>query len=131
MKKIILKSLHLENFKQFSDKKVVFNEKQTFISGDNGTGKSTIFDAFMWLLFGKDVHDRKDYEVKRLVNGESIPKTEVSVTGVLEINGEILTLRRQLVERWSKDKGEADEKFKGNKTVTTFNEVPMNVSDYD
>ena len=131
MKKIILKSLHLENFKQFSDKKVVFNEKQTFISGDNGTGKSTIFDAFMWLLFGKDVHDRKDYEVKRLVNGESIPKTEVSVTGVLDINGEILTLRRQLVERWSKDKGEADEKFKGNKTVTTFNEVPMNVSDYD
>jgi DNA repair exonuclease SbcCD ATPase subunit len=131
MKKIILKSLHLENFKQFSDKKVVFNEKQTFISGDNGTGKSTIFDAFMWLLFGKDVQDRKDYEVKRLINGESVPKTEVSVTGVLEINGEIITLRRQLVERWSKDKGIAEEKFKGNKTVTTFNEVPMNVTDYD
>lgn len=131
MKKIILKSLHLENFKQFSDKKVVFNEKQTFISGDNGTGKSTIFDAFMWLLFGKDVQDRKDYEVKRLINGKSVPKTEVSVTGVLEINGEIITLRRQLVERWSKDKGIAEEKFKGNKTVTTFNEVPMNVTDYD
>ena len=131
MKKIILKSLHLENFKQFSDKKVVFNEKQTFISGDNGTGKSTIFDAFMWLLFGKDVQDRKDYEVKRLINGESVPKTEVSVTCVLEINGEIITLRRQLVERWSKDKGIAEEKFKGNKTVTTFNEVPMNVTDYD
>lgn len=131
MKKIILKSLHLENFKQFSDKKVVFSEKQTFISGDNGTGKSTIFDAFMWLLFGKDVQDRKDYEVKRLINGESVPKTEVSVTGVLEINGEIITLRRQLVERWSKDKGIAEEKFKGNKTVTTFNEVPMNVTDYD
>lgn len=131
MKKIILKSLYLENFKQFSDKKVVFSEKQTFISGDNGTGKSTIFDAFMWLLFGKDVQDRKDYEVKRLINGESVPKTEVSVTGVLEINGEIITLRRQLVERWSKDKGIAEEKFKGNKTVTTFNEVPMNVTDYD
>ena len=110
---------------------MVFNEKQTFISGDNGTGKSTIFDAFMWLLFGKDVQDRKDYEVKRLINGESVPKTEVSVTGVLEINGEIITLRRQLVERWSKDKGIAEEKFKGNKTVTTFNEVPMNVTDYD
>ena len=131
MKKIILKSLHLENFKQFSDKKVVFNEKETLISGDNGTGKSTIYDAFMWLLFGKDVKDRKDYEVKRLVNGESIPKVKVCVTGLLEVNGEEIALKRELVERWSKDKGVAEEKFKGNKTVTTFNHVPMNVGEYD
>lgn len=131
MKKIILKSLHLENFKQFSDFKVNFNEKETIISGDNGTGKSTIFDAFMWLLFGKDVQDRKDYEIKRLINGESIPKVEVSVCGVLDINGETVTLKRQLVERWGTEKANPEEKFKGNKTVTTYNEVPMNIGEYD
>nr|WP_291702719.1 ATP-binding protein [Clostridium sp.] len=33
-------------------------ETLTTIQGENGTGKSTIFDAFMWTLFGKDSHGR-------------------------------------------------------------------------
>ncbi len=132
MKKYTLKRLHFQNYKQFADLEIEFGEKETEISGDNGTGKSSIYDGFMWLLTGKDVLDRKDYEIKRLVNGVSIPKVEVSVTGVLiSESGEEIKLKRQFVERWSTDKGEAEEKFKGNKTVTSFNDVPMNVSEYD
>lgn len=130
MKKVTLKKLSLKNFKGLKSFEVSFNDKETTITGENGTGKSTIFDAFMWLLFGKDAQDRKDYEIKHLINGESIPKTEVEVIGVLDVNGETVTLKRQFKEKWQTPKGSADEVFKGNETTTFYNDVPINVSDY-
>ena len=48
-----LKKLTLKNFKGIKEKEVIFSDK-TNISGDNATGKTTIFDAYSWLLWGKD-----------------------------------------------------------------------------
>ena len=53
MKEINLKSLHIQNFKGCKDRMIEFGDK-TRISGANATGKTTVFDAFTWLLFGKD-----------------------------------------------------------------------------
>src|SRR3712207_1715292 len=72
MKKVTLKSLTLVNFKGEKERTTVFNADVTTISGGNGLGKSRHFDAFIWLLFGKDSQDRKDYEVKTRVNGEEL-----------------------------------------------------------
>lgn len=130
MKKVILKQLSLKNFRGFKSVVIDFKEKSTTISGANGTGKSSVMAAFMWLLFGKDEQDRKDYQIKRLVNGESIPKTDVEVYGVLDIDGEEITLKRQIIEEWVKPRGQAEEIFKGNKTATYFNDVPLNVGEY-
>lgn len=130
MKTVKLKKLSIKNFRGFKTKEIEFNEKTTTISGANEMGKSSVLEAFMWLLFGKDSQDRKDYEIKHLVNGVSIPKTEVEVEGVLEIDGEETVLKRQFVEKWVKPRGQVDEIFKGNDTITFYNEVPMNVSEY-
>ena len=62
---IKIKKLSLTNFKGIKDLAVEFNNV-TNIHGENGTGKSTIFDAFTWLLFGKDSHDSKDFNIKTL-----------------------------------------------------------------
>lgn len=43
----------------------------------NGLGKSRHFDAFMWLMFGKDVADRKDYEIKSIVDGKPLQNANV------------------------------------------------------
>jgi predicted ATP-dependent endonuclease of OLD family len=59
-KEIILKSLILKNFKGIKSLSVNFN-RITNISGDNATGKTTIFDAFTWLLFDKDSQDRSNF----------------------------------------------------------------------
>ena len=90
MKKAILESLTLCNFKGEQARTTHFNADVTTISGANGLGKSRHFDAFVWCLFGKDVQDRKDYEVRtRLANGELLHEVECSVTVVLNIDGEI------------------------------------------
>ena len=58
--KIQLKKLVLKDFKGIKNLEIDFSEN-TSISGDNATGKTTIFDAYSWLLWGKDSLNRKDY----------------------------------------------------------------------
>lgn len=51
--KLKIRSLHMENFKGIKSLDVTFSGK-TKISGQNAVGKTTIFDAFTWLLFNKN-----------------------------------------------------------------------------
>ena len=131
MKQVILKSLTLCNFKGEQARTTNFNQDVTTISGGNGLGKSRHFDAFIWLLFGKDAHDRKDYEIKTRVNGEELHKCECSVTGVIDVDGDTITLKRSFVEDWVKPRGQVEQVYKGNHTECWWNDTPVNVSEYD
>ena len=91
MKQVTLKSITFCNFKGEQERTTTFNPDVTTISGGNGLGKSRHFDAVIWLLSGKDAHDRKDYEIKTRVNGEELHKCECSVTGVIIVDGEEIT----------------------------------------
>lgn len=130
MKKVIIKSLTLTNWRGERSRTTQFNPINTTISGGNGLGKSRHFDAFMWLLFGKDKEDRKDFNIKTVVDGQPLMKTECEVIGVLDVDGEEITLRRAFVEDWVKPRGQVEQVFKGNKTECYWNETPVNVTEY-
>ena len=117
MKKIILKSLALVNFKGVRDFSFAFNDGITTVCGDNGTGKTTLYDAYLWLLFGKDSTGRSDgangFNVKTTgEDGKPIYRLEHSVTAVLEVDGKEIKLQRSLVEKWQKVNGTTDEVMK-------------------
>lgn len=117
MKKIILKSLALVNFKGVRDFSIAFNDGITTVCGDNGTGKTTLYDAYLWLLFGKDSTGRSDgangFNVKTTgEDGKPIYRLEHSVTAVLEVDGKKIKLQRSLVEKWQKVNGTTDEVMK-------------------
>ena len=132
MKKAILESLTLCNFKGEQARTTHFNADVTTISGANGLGKSRHFDAFVWCLFGKDVQDRKDYEVRtRLANGELLHEVECSVTVVLNIDGERITLKRESVEEWVKPRGQVDRVLKGTHNECWWNETPVKVNEFN
>ena len=63
MKTISIKETTMTNFKGLNRTTKFNSVGSTTISGDNGIGKSRHFDAFLWLLFGKDSQDRKDGDV--------------------------------------------------------------------
>ena len=130
MKRITLNSLAMTNFKGEKERTTVFNDGQTFIYGANGTGKSRHYDAFLWLLFGKDAQDRQDYEIKTVVNGEPLHKVDSSVRGEFTVDGEKLTLKRTLVEDWVKPRGQSEQVFKGNHTDYEWNGVPVSATEY-
>lgn len=131
MKTIILRSLTMTNFRGEQQRTTTFQPEVTTIAGDNGLGKSRHFDAFLWLLFGKDQFDRKDFNVKSNdADGNPIPKTNTAVEAELLVDGEPLTLKRAYIEEWTKPRGQTELVFKGNKTECYWNEVPVNVSEY-
>ena len=53
---MLLKSIKLENFRQFVNEQIDFStdlqKNVTLIIGDNGTGKTTFAQAFFWCLYG-------------------------------------------------------------------------------
>lgn len=130
MKQVVLKSLTLCNFKGEKERTTNFNADVTTITGGNGIGKSRHFDAFIWLLFGKDTQDRKDYEVKTRINGQELHNVECSVSGVIVVDGQEITLKRAFVEDWVKPRGQVERVFKGNHTECWWNETPVNVGEY-
>lgn len=125
---IILKNLHLVNFKGARDVELSFNPGTTMVRGDNGTGKTTVFDAFTWLLFGKDSTNRSDsnFNIKTLdAQGNPILKQEHSVTAILDVDGKELKLKRMYREKWEKPTGTTTEVLKNHETLFYVNDVKI------
>lgn len=103
----------------------------TFILGANGLGKSRHFNAFCWLLFGKDSEDRKDFNVRSYDEHHNLfHRCECSVEATLIVDGEELTIKREFAEQWTKPRGQVEEVFSGNVTLCTWNGAPIKVTEY-
>jgi len=131
MKDIRLIKLILLNFKGIRNLEINFNDDVTTISGRNGSGKTTVMDSFVWLLFGKDTLDRKQFNIKTLdENGKAIEKLPHEVTAILSINGEEVKLCRRYNEIWRRKQGEAVPKFDGHEEERLYNDVPCNTKEW-
>lgn len=127
---IILKSLSIINFKGIHKLNIDFNS-ETNIYGANASGKTTIFDAFTFLLFNKDSSDRKDFEIKPLDrDGSKTDRIENEVSAILEVDGEEIALRHVMKEKWVKKRGEETAEFTGNEHLYFWNDVPMQAGEY-
>lgn len=129
---IIIKNITLINFKGVRELSIDFNERVTNIFGRNGAGKTTIFDAFTWLLFGKDSQDRKKFDLKTLdADGKIIPQLPHEVSAVITVNGAETKLVRKFTENWVRRKGKAERVFTGNEEERFFNDVPCTKQEYE
>ncbi|GKS14744.1 AAA family ATPase [Paenibacillus chitinolyticus] len=132
MKNIILERITLRNFKGF--KEFVLNTAGGSVSiyGNNATGKTTLFDAFVWLLFGKDSQNRTDFEIKALDEQGHVKDRHLQheVEAVFSIDGRPRTLRRVLTEKWVTTRGQATPKFDGHKTEYFVDGVPVKQTEY-
>lgn len=132
MKTITIKSLKLINFKGIKNLEITEFGKETKIFGDNATGKTTVFDAFTWLLFGKDSTDRTTFEIKTLdANNNVIPKIDHEVEVEIEVDFETINIKRTLREKWVKKKGNLESEFAGNETNYEWNGVPTTQRDFN
>lgn len=134
MNSIILERLRARNFKGFRDFGFSTNSGNVDIYGDNGTGKTTIFDAFTWLLFGKDSANRSEqkFEIKELDSAGKVlrHKLEHEVEADLLINGRRRTFRRVYSEKWTKKRGSVTDSFEGHTTDYYVDGVPVKLSEY-
>jgi exonuclease SbcC len=131
MKTIELKKLKLTNFKGIKNFEIEFNTPISRIGGRNATGKTTLFDACTWLLFGKDSEDRKDFNIKTLdKNNKAIPKIDHEVEATLLVDGSKIILRRCYQEKWTKRRGSEETEMTGHETLFFWNDVPLQSGEY-
>lgn len=129
MKHIKIKRLSLKNFKCHRHLELDFNGRNADILGDNATGKTSIYDSLMWLLFSRDSrgNGEKNIEIKPL-NADGDVKDHDAITeveAVLLVNGEEISLRRTLQEVWTTRRGSSEAVYTGNVSEYYINSVPV------
>lgn len=128
--RMILKSLHMENFKGIKSLDVNFSNK-TSIKGQNAVGKTTIFDAFTWLLFNKNSAGEEKFNVRPLdKDGHRIDNVEIKVVGVIEVDGKEVELSKVQKQNWVKKRGTDTVTLQGNVNSFEIDGYPKSEAEF-
>lgn len=128
--KLKIRSLHMENFKGIKMLDVNFSVK-TKISGQNAVGKTTIFDAFTWLLFNKNSAGEEKFNVRPLdKDGNRIDNVEIKVVGVIDVDGKEVELSKVQKQNWVKKRGTDTVTLQGNVNSFEIDGYPKSEADF-
>ena len=108
MKNVKIKSLTLNNYRCFSGEREFhadFGEK-TRVSGKNGSGKSTVMNAVMEVLTGKNADGTQADNVRPIVNGQEVEGVDVERTVVLDIDGKETEIKKTTKQKRERVDGE-------------------------
>ena len=128
--RMILKSLHMENFKGIKNLDVNFSNK-TSIKGQNAVGKTTIFDAFTWLLFNKNSAGEEKFNVRPLDKyNKRIDNVEIKVVGVIDVDGKEVELSKVQKQNWVKKRGTNTVSLQGNPNSYEIDGYPKSEAEF-
>ena len=126
-----IKTVLLQSFKGCNNATYTFDGKNVTVCGANGSGKTTIFDAFTWLLFGKDSLDNAKFEIRPLdKDGKQIDNVEICVAATLEIDGKEVDLKKTQKQNWVKKRGTQNPVLQGNVNEYEIDGYPRSEKDY-
>lgn len=115
--------MRLENFQGVKQFDIAPDGQSCSLYGDNGTGKSTVYNAFTWLMYGKPSTGEKNYTPK--TTGSHHLRHAVEMAAEAE-GGTIVTLRKDFHEVYKTVRGSAQEVFAGHTTDYYIDGVPVN-----
>lgn len=130
MKRITLLSMDIQNFKGCTGRTIDFADK-TKICGANATGKTTIFDAFTFLLFNRDSLGSSDFDIRPLdADGKMIDNIEISVKARISVDDEEFELKKVQKQKWVKKRGTDSREFQGNQNEFEINGYPKSQKEF-
>lgn len=128
--KITIKSIHIENFKGINMLDVNFSVK-TKISGQNAVGKTTIFDAFTWLLFNKNSSGEEKFNVRPLnKEGTRIDNVEIKVVAIMDVDGKEVEISKVQKQNWVKKRGTNTVSLQGNPNSYEIDGYPKSEAEF-
>jgi hypothetical protein len=124
-----LKTLDLFNFKGLTTD-FAFYDDRNIIKGDNRTGKTTLMDAYIWLLFGTDSQGKTDFEIKPVADQR---EKICSVSAEFDFDNAIymLSLKKIYKEKWKAIRGSEEKQFVGNETEFYVNDCVVTKNEYE
>lgn len=128
--KLKIRSLHMENFKGIKSLDVNFSNK-TSIKGQNAAGKTTIFDAFTWLLFNKNSAGEEKFNVRPLdKDGNRIDNVEIKVVAIMDVDGKEVELSKVQKQNWVKKRGTNTVSLQGNPNSYEIDGYPKSEAEF-
>lgn len=128
-----LLTLSINNFRSIAAEFIDAQGRNVNIYGRNGAGKTSTEDSFLWLLFGKDSSDRKDYDLIPHKPGTPEPDVgcgkEPVVEAKLEYFGKTVTLKKSYIEEWPK-RGEFKGQYTGSKVHYFVDDLEVKAGEY-
>jgi len=138
MKEILLNNLKLTNFKGIKDREIDFSGVDRYILGTNETGKTTLFDAFTWLLFDKDSSGSSQFDIKTLdEDNNAIHHLDHTVEGEIQVidretgDRQKYKLKKVYKEVWTRSRGKSEQEFSKHTTDHFVNDVPKLQKEYN
>lgn len=127
---ISIKSIDIFNFKGIKELHVNFGVK-TRIRGMNASGKTTISDAWHWLLFNKNSVGEEKFNVRPLnADGNRVDNVEIKVVAVMEVDGKEVELSKVQKQNWVKKRGTDTAALQGNVNSFEIDGYPKSEADY-
>jgi hypothetical protein len=123
--------MKLENFQGIRTAEFRFNGGNARFFGDNSAGKTTAFNAYTWLLFGKASDNSPNFTPKPRKGDEDVHNVDTSVEMVFTHGGAEYTIARVFSEVWKKKRGSSKAEFGGHETTYFINGVPSRERDYN
>lgn len=124
----------IKNFRATKENVVEAHGKNVEVKGANGLGKTTFFDAYTWLLFGKNSAGATQFDLKfhdkNMVEiiGKGLEPT-VEITFNLD-DGSQITLKKVYAEKWVKPQGKSTKVFQGNEVKYYINGLEVKATQY-
>lgn len=120
-----LLEMSVTNFMNTHDETFKFFDKTT-VSARNGVGKSTLINAYMWLMFDTDAELHSNPSVRRIIDGKPVNDIDVSVEGVFDTDGKLVTVRKVQKRKFKKD----DSGYSDDNTYF-INDVPKTLKSFN
>ena len=128
--KIKLLKMRIQNFKGCKDREISFGDR-TNIKGANATGKTSVFDSYMWLLFSKDSLGNTKFDIRPLdADGNMINNLEISVEASIRVDDEEYSLKKTQKQVWRKKRGTDTTEFQGNVNEFEINGYPKSEKEF-
>lgn len=132
MKRVTFKHLIIRNFCNFPLLDVDLYAK-TKVSGHNGSGKTTIQNAILWLFTDKllDGSSAGDTIRPHEQDGTPINFVDISVCLTVEVDGEEFELSKTQKQKWVTKRGSEEKKFEGNENIYEVSGVPKGNKEFN
>lgn len=126
-----LQTITLKNFQGIKSVSFDFQGKNSKIFGTNAAGKTTLANAFTWLLFDRSYTDIKGFSPKPQGEaGDGLHNLETVVTAELITDERIIKLSKEFKEKWTSKRGSVQQEFTGHTTSYFIDDVPTSAGDY-
>lgn len=125
-----LNKFTIRNFRGIEEFSIEPNGHNVSIYGCNGAGKTTIADAFLWLLFGRDTFERRDYDLIPHKPGTVTPWIGEAKEPFVEALLDSTTFKKIYAEEWP-SKGEYKGQYTGSKIHYYIDDLEVKAGDYN